>query len=138
VAARPRKEPDTKTFSGRLAKQVRDLRDSRGLSAEELAQKIRTAGYAVSISTIYHWENGTRQIPVDALPAIAKALRVNLIDLFPRLLIKETQHDVVLTEDQLRELLAYLRKLFCQCCHGTGLDAESLNGLCGYCSEEPF
>lgn len=84
VAARPRKEPDSKTFSGRLARQIRALRDGHEWSAEELAQKIRAAGYGVSISTIYHWENGTRQIPVDALPYIAKALRVQLIDLFPQ------------------------------------------------------
>ena len=80
---RPSKEPDTSQFSGRIAARIRAERERIGLSVEELAAKIEGAGYSIAAPTLYHWENGNRRPDLDALPFIAKALRLRLSDFLP-------------------------------------------------------
>ena len=79
-----KKQPDTKVYSGRLAAQIRELREAAGLSVEAVAAAMTRGGYQISAPTLYHWENGNREPALDALPALAKALKVSLIDLFPK------------------------------------------------------
>jgi transcriptional regulator with XRE-family HTH domain len=54
------------------------------MSVDELAVKVSQAGYIVASPTLYHWENGNRRPDIDALPFIAKALRLPLIELLPQ------------------------------------------------------
>jgi transcriptional regulator with XRE-family HTH domain len=82
--ARQQKEPDTAQFSGRIAVRIRTMREAAGLSVEELAELISKAGYVVAAPTLYHWENGNRRPDLDAMPAIAKALRVPLVEFLPK------------------------------------------------------
>lgn len=82
-AERAKKSADPGTYSGRCAARLRQLRREAGLSVEELAKRLSTAGYSVSVPTIYHWENGTRRIDLDAIPALAKALKVAPHKLLP-------------------------------------------------------
>lgn len=81
--ARPNKQPDTTTYSGRFAVRIRELRTAAGLSIDELAAKMVAAGYQISAPTLYHWENGNRDPHLDAVPALAKCLWVKIADIFP-------------------------------------------------------
>lgn len=74
---RPTTEPDTSTFVGRVAAEIRRRRVARKLSAEAAAEK---AG--VPVQTWYNWERG-RHLPLDRLPAIAAALRCRIRCLVP-------------------------------------------------------
>jgi transcriptional regulator with XRE-family HTH domain len=80
---KPRKEPDQSRYSGRLAKRLRTLRDAAGVDIDDLAEKLTKAGYPVSTPTLYAWESGRLQIQLDALPYLAKALKVKVSDLLP-------------------------------------------------------
>lgn len=77
------KEPDTTRYGGRLALRIRELREAAGLTVEQLAERITKAGYTTKTPTLYHWQNGTREPNIDALPAIARALKVSIADLMP-------------------------------------------------------
>ena len=77
MAGRPAKEPDRSTFVGQVAAEIRRRRLERFDSAEEAA---RIAG--VPVQTWYHWEQGT-PMPLDKLPAIAKAVGCRPRDLLP-------------------------------------------------------
>lgn len=66
-----RKGPDVTTYAGRCAERLRALRDKTGLTVEALAEAVgRKTG------TIYNWESGVSQPPLDALPALAEAFRL--------------------------------------------------------------
>lgn len=78
-----KKPPDTTTYSGRLGARLRTLREDRGLTVERVAELMTDYGYDISTPTLYHWENGRRQPSIDALPYLAKALKVRIVDLMP-------------------------------------------------------
>lgn len=69
MAGRQRSDVDDSTYSGRLAIRVRELREAKGLTVNELATKIDA-----SYQAVYAWEQGTRDIPLDKCPVLAKAL----------------------------------------------------------------
>lgn len=72
-------KPVTKrTYTGKLARRLRQLRTDKGISAAKLADKI-----GVSKVTIYKWESAENQIDADKYPAIAKALGVTAAEFFP-------------------------------------------------------
>jgi transcriptional regulator with XRE-family HTH domain len=81
--ARQLKQVDESTYSGRLAARIRALRNERKMDVETLAKAVTKKGYKLGTSTLYHWENGTLQPNIDAMPAMAKALGVTLTELFP-------------------------------------------------------
>jgi DNA-binding transcriptional regulator YiaG len=70
-------EPDTSTYKGRVAAQIRRRRERAKLSVAEAAQR---AG--VPVQTWYHWEQG-RTLPVEALATVARALRCQPKHLVP-------------------------------------------------------
>ncbi len=67
-----RKEPDTKTYSGRFAVRLRTLREKAKLTPEEVAEAL-----GVSVHTVYHWESSRRQPQIIDLPRIAEVLGVS-------------------------------------------------------------
>ena len=75
TVGRKRVEPDLTTYSGRLAARIRELRDERRLTVQEVADKS-----GIPLYTLYGYENGRREIPLDLLPALAKALRCKTPD----------------------------------------------------------
>lgn len=77
------KAPDESTYSGRFAARLRSLREKAGLSVDDVVAKMEKAGYPLRVQTYYGWENGRRQVNWDALPAIAKALKVKPRDVIP-------------------------------------------------------
>lgn len=66
---RQRKPVDTSEYSGRMALRLRELREAKGLTPEELADKV-----GVDWRTIYTYESRKRKIDPDLYPALAKAL----------------------------------------------------------------
>ena len=83
MAARPPKLIDVSSYSGRFAERLRTLREKAKLTAEQAAEAVSEAGFAVAKRTYYGWEGGTRQPPFDALPAIAKALGQSIRSIMP-------------------------------------------------------
>ena len=81
--ARKRKAVDESTYSGRVAKRLVKLREAAGLSVEECVEKVNQAGYEMGCPAYRHWESSRTQINVDAIPAMAKALRVKPRELLP-------------------------------------------------------
>lgn len=76
---RKRVEPDTKTYSGRIAHRVRSLRESKAMTVEGLATKV-----GVGAGAMYAYESGSRTIPPDLYPALARALGCKLPEFFPQ------------------------------------------------------
>ena len=77
------KAPDQSTYSGRFAARLRMLREKAGLSVEDVVAAMTQAGYPISVQTFYGWENCRRQANWDAIPALAKTLKVKPQELIP-------------------------------------------------------
>ena len=60
-----------------LQRQIRDLRVKRGLTQEQLAQKVD-----VDTSAVCQWETGRTSPRSDKVPKIAKALKVTVAALY--------------------------------------------------------
>lgn len=78
-----RKSLDVSTFSNRVAARLVKLREASGLTPDELAAKVTKSGYEISPVTLRHWENGNRAVALDAVPALAKSLKVKVREFFP-------------------------------------------------------
>ena len=66
-----RKEPDLKTYAGRFAARLRDLRINAKLTPEQVAETL-----GVTMDNIYRWERGASFPPVTRFPEIAKLYRL--------------------------------------------------------------
>ena len=53
---------------------LRELRDARGMTVDDLLLKLNKQGVELSIWTLYKYEQGELQVGLDLLPALAKAL----------------------------------------------------------------
>ncbi|NOX54238.1 MAG: helix-turn-helix domain-containing protein [Planctomycetes bacterium] len=71
-----RKEPDVSTYSGRVAKRLRELRDERGWPAEKVVERLNRFGYRIVLSKYYHWEGGRSKVDLNAVPALLKTFRL--------------------------------------------------------------
>lgn len=70
---RPPKPPESDSYLGRVALRLKTLREAAGMEPEQAAKAITKAGYPVTESTVYRWEQGKTHPHLEALPAIAKA-----------------------------------------------------------------
>jgi transcriptional regulator with XRE-family HTH domain len=66
--------------------QVRKWRDNRGWSQETLACRLQLQGWSISRHSLAKLELGLRRVSDCELFFLAKVLRVDLRDLFPRLM----------------------------------------------------
>ncbi len=64
--------------------QVRKWRDNRGWAQETMARKLQLLGWSISRHSLAKLELGLRRVPDCELFFLAKVLRVDLRDLFPR------------------------------------------------------
>ena len=74
----PRKDPDTRIYSGRFAARLRTLREKAGMTIEDV---VEATGFPRT--TLYNWEAGLRMPPVDTYPILAEALGVKVRTLLP-------------------------------------------------------
>ncbi len=79
-----RKEIDMSTYRGRWANRVRNLRLELGYTAAEVVERMEKFGYPVTLTSYYKWETNQREPDWDAMPALAKSLKVKIVDLFPK------------------------------------------------------
>lgn len=79
----PRAEPDGSTYSGRVARRIRELRESKELTGADVVAKMAAHGFPITQGAYSHWETGRVKPQWDALPALAKALGVAIHDLIP-------------------------------------------------------
>ena len=78
-----RKEPDESTYSGRVAKRIRELREAKGLTGGDVADKLTLAGFPMTQGAYSHWETGRVKPQWDAIPSLAKILGVPIRLLIP-------------------------------------------------------
>ena len=83
VAARPQSKGNPNTYSGRLGTVVRTRREALAISVEAFKDALEALDVTVTDHTVYHWEKGLRPIPLNAVPAIAKVLKLAIRDLLP-------------------------------------------------------
>ena len=82
AAVPAKKDVDQSTYRGRFAARLFLLRAGRDV--ERIIAGIERAGFdKCGKSTYYSWESGRTEPPLDALPALAKALGVKIEDLLP-------------------------------------------------------
>ncbi len=79
------KEPQPKpvTFSDHIAVRMEKLRLKANLSVPALATAVTDNGYPIGKQAIYNWINFSRDIPLDAIPHLAKSLGVSVAELIP-------------------------------------------------------
>lgn len=77
MSGRERAKVDTSDYGGKIAARVRMLRETAGITVEELARK---AG--IDLKSMYAYEQRTRRIPPEKYPALAKALNCKTPDDF--------------------------------------------------------
>ncbi len=77
-------EIDTSTYSGRVSARIRKLRELRGWTVADLADKInhRTTK-SLANSTIHGWDNGSRKVDPDFYPIIAAAFGIPIRKFLP-------------------------------------------------------
>jgi transcriptional regulator with XRE-family HTH domain len=76
---RPNSTVKPETYSAAIAIRIRELRLARGLTVEDLAEKI-----GVSVQSMYAYENHTRVMQPDQYYKLAKAFGVTKVaDLLP-------------------------------------------------------
>ena len=78
-----RKEPNDSRYSGRVAKRIRELRDRKKLTVEDVVERMKQHGFSIAQPTFSQWETGRTKPSLDAFPALAKALGVPIRDLLP-------------------------------------------------------
>lgn len=69
--------PSPSTFVGQIGARIRARRVELDRTVEEAAKAAK-----VAVPTWYHWEAG-RHLQIQRLPAIAKALQCDVVDLIP-------------------------------------------------------
>ena len=77
--ARPRKEIDTSTFTGRFAARLKSLREKAGMSVDELAERS-----GIPRATLFAWESADRCPVNEVLPKLAETLGVETRTLLPK------------------------------------------------------
>ena len=77
-AARPRKEIDLSTYEGRFAARLKELREKRKMSVDDLVEIT-----GLPRRTLYDWESTKTSPPVKSLPVLAEALGVSIRSLLP-------------------------------------------------------
>lgn len=80
---RPQGQPDLSRYRGRVGDAVRKRREKLRLTPEELSQRLAGYGVEIGARAIYAYEQGTRPISLDDLPAFAKALETTTRRLIP-------------------------------------------------------
>jgi len=78
MSARPRKEIDLSTYEGRFAARLKELREKRKLTVEELAEKS-----GIPDKTLYRWESAGSAPTIDRFPELAQALKIKVRNLLP-------------------------------------------------------
>lgn len=77
-------EPDTSTFRGRFAANLRRLRERRYAYQDDFVDALRSNGLdGATKSTVSGWETGRRIPLIDHWPVIAETLRVRVRSLLP-------------------------------------------------------
>lgn len=79
MAARPPKQIDTSTYSGRFAERLRTLREKAGKTVDQVIAEMEADGYSVARRSFYNWELATNSPPLDAFPALAKSLGLKTV-----------------------------------------------------------
>lgn len=75
---RKAKQPKTDTYAGRVAMRIGELRRATGLTGAEVADKLK-----LPHSTYYVYENGSREVPLDLFPRLARVLGVTVREILP-------------------------------------------------------
>ena len=110
---------DIEPFYRELGRKVREIRDRRGMTQEELGQLLNPQVTRASIANV---ENGTQRVLVHTLSQLATRLDVSVDELLPRVrgesndqleamhITKELTHGLKMPTDQVQNLLRKLTR----------------------------
>ncbi len=77
-----------KTYSGRVSARLRELRESKKWLVDKLAAEINRhltdSLKPVAKSTVHGWDNGSRKVDQDYIPAIASAFGLSVRGFMPK------------------------------------------------------
>lgn len=87
VGSMPAKaEIDERTYSGRVAARLRELREAKGWTVAEVQERINAGlrkDKRVAQSTVHGWDNGSRKIDPDYYPLLAQVFRLTVRAFLP-------------------------------------------------------
>lgn len=85
--AMPAKKPvPTDSYSRRIAARMRELREARGWTVADLAERVNRAlpnSMKLANGTLHNWDNATRKIDPDYYPVIAAAFGLSTRGFLP-------------------------------------------------------
>ncbi|MFV2143205.1 helix-turn-helix domain-containing protein [Isoptericola sp. G70] len=100
-------DPRTQTTDERVGRNVRQIREERGLTQKELAERLRSAGWKMDTTALTRIENGSRSLRVAQLDMMATALEASVYDL-----LEDERHRMQdMQMDAHRNLMAARRSL---------------------------
>ena len=83
----PAKKPvPTDTYSGRVASRLRTLREDRGWTVADLAERLNRLlpeEKRIANSTLHAWDNGSRTADPNYYPALAKVFGLTVLGFLP-------------------------------------------------------
>lgn len=83
MSPRPKNEPNTDTYRGKVGAAIRARREARKLTVTEAIKSLASEGVHVGEKTFYAWESGRNAVPLDNLPALAAILGTTIKKLLP-------------------------------------------------------
>lgn len=85
--AMPAKKPvDTSQYSGRIAARLRELREAKGWTVADLAERLNRSlkpDQRIANSTLHGWDAGDRAINPDYYPALAAVFGMSVRGFLP-------------------------------------------------------
>ena len=60
-------------YTDKIAARLRELREKRGWSIVVACERLDGAGFPITPSSLYKYESGERGMPLDLIPAVARA-----------------------------------------------------------------
>lgn len=83
MSPRPKNEPNTDTYRGKVGAAIRARREALDISVTDIIKALAAEKLKVKEGTYYAWEQGRNAVPIDSLPALSIALRTTIKKLLP-------------------------------------------------------
>lgn len=97
--------PDNEISDAAIGRRIQQLREARGFSQADLAQRLREAGVNWSQGTLSKVESGERPVRLVETPTVARVLRTKIYDLVYSHMPLQTESD---TKQRVRAALDVL------------------------------
>ena len=86
AAVPAKKDVDTSHYAGRIAARLRSLREAKGWTVADLAERLNRIlpkEMRIANSSLHHWDSGGRNIDPDYYPYLAKLFGLSVRGFLP-------------------------------------------------------